>query len=94
VEYLRGTLVHVECAGDAAVITVQPETKRKQTAAEPIHLAVKSRARMLVIDSTGSGKTLECGAAGVPVGVNYTVQADGPSITGLAMTIEFLKSPR
>jgi thioredoxin-like negative regulator of GroEL len=92
VEYLRGTLVNVACSDDAAVITVQPEAKRKEAAAKPVHLAVQSRTRILVIDSTDSGKTLECGAAGTPVGVNYVVQPEGPTLSGIVMTIEFLRS--
>lgn len=94
VEYLRGTLVNVECSGDTAIIAVQPETKKKEPAAEPVRLAVRSRSRLLLIEPTDSGRALECGPAGIPVGINYTVRPDEPGIAGVTMTIEFLKSLR
>ncbi len=93
VSFVKGILVNVACSGDAAVITVQPESKGKSKR-DVIHLAVPSLSRLLTIDPAGSGKKLECGAPGISVGINYRVQPDGPNIAGVVMTIEFQPAER
>ncbi len=88
VAYLRGILVNVACSGDAAVITVETSEEGGKPGGT-VHLAVRSRADVILMDPTDSGQKLECGASGVPVGINYRVQSDAPSISGVVMSVEF-----
>lgn len=88
VRYVRGTLVDVKCQDDSAVVTVKLERK----AGEPtrvLHLAVRSRAQLIVIDPTDSGQALGCGPAETTVAVNYRVEAAGEALAGVVMTLEF-----
>ena len=88
VSYAQGTLVNVACASDdSAVVTVATET---EAGAQPetIHLAVRSLSRVLLLDPTESGEKLECGPSGLPVGINYRVEPQGPNVAGVVMTIE------
>ncbi|MGH9789517.1 MAG: tetratricopeptide repeat protein [Candidatus Acidiferrales bacterium] len=92
VRYIRGTLVDVRCADDAAVVTVSLERKAGEPA-RVVHLAVRSRARLILLDPSNSGRQLECGPADVPVAVNYRVEAAGETVGGVVMTIEFNLPP-
>ncbi len=89
VVYLKGTLVNVACSDDRAVLTVQEEVKKGT--GRVVHLAVASLKNLIVIDPSESGKKVECGAAGVRVGVNYRAHPDGPNVAGTVMTVEFLR---
>jgi tetratricopeptide (TPR) repeat protein len=86
--YILGTLVTVACADDTAALTVITEPlkgKERQT----FHLWVRSRARVLLLDPTGTGQSLDCGPMGKRVGINYRVQPREPNIAGVVVTIEF-----
>lgn len=86
--YILGTLVTVACADDTAALTVITEPlkgKERQT----FHLWVRSRTRVLLLDPTGTGQSLDCGPMGKRVGINYRVQPREPNIAGVVVTIEF-----
>ena len=86
--YVLGTLVTVVCADDTAALTVITEPlkgKKRQT----FHLWVRSRTRVLLLDPTGTGQSLDCGPMGKRVGINYRVQPREPNIAGVVVTIEF-----
>jgi tetratricopeptide (TPR) repeat protein len=85
--YVRGVLIQVACSDDSAAITVQSKGRKGETG-EVIHLAVRSRKRVIILDPTRSGWTLPCGPAGVPVGINYRREPQGPSIAGTVVSIE------
>jgi len=70
------------------VLTVKLESTRV------IRLKVRSRAKLLLLDPTGSGKTIECGAADVPVGINYRVEPQGTDVAGVVMTVELYPPKR
>ncbi|HXE74453.1 MAG TPA: tetratricopeptide repeat protein [Candidatus Xenobia bacterium] len=93
VKYVKGTLVDVACADDAAVLTVKLEGK-PGAATRVIRLKVRSRANLLLLDPTGSGKTIECGAADIPVGINYQVEPQTAGVVGVVMTVELYPPPR
>ncbi len=94
VRYVRGTLVDVRCPddSDSAVVTISAE-RMPGEAARVVHLQVRSRARLIVLDPTNSGRRLECGPAEAPVAVNYRLEALGETVSGVVMTIEFDPPP-
>lgn len=93
VRYIRGTLVDVRCADDdTAVVTVSLERKAGE-AARVVHLKVRSRTRVILLDPSNSDRQLECGPADVPVAINYRVEAQGDMLGGVVMTIEFDPPP-
>jgi len=94
VRYIRGTLVDVGCTDDSdtAVVTVSLERKKGEPA-RVVHLAVRSRARVILLDPANSGRQLDCGPADVPVAVNYRIEAQSGAVSGVVMTIEFNLPP-
>lgn len=93
VDYVHGTLINVACSDDAAVVTVQASGEGEGSE-RVVHLAVRSRAKVILMDPTDSGQKLECGASGIPVGVNYRLQPEAPSVTGVVLSIEFFPLDR
>jgi thioredoxin-like negative regulator of GroEL len=88
IAYLVGTLVNVACADDTAALTVVTEPLKGKEG-QTFHLWVRSRARVLLLDPTDTGQTLDCGPSGKRVGINYRVQPREPNIAGIVVTIEF-----
>jgi hypothetical protein len=88
VKYVKGTLADVACTEDAAVLTV------KLDAARVVRLKVRSLPQLILLDPTGSGKKIECGGAEIPVGINYRVEPQGDTITGVVMTVELYPPKR
>ncbi|MBI2956689.1 MAG: tetratricopeptide repeat protein [Acidobacteria bacterium] len=87
IRYLRGRLTEVACSGEAAILTI--ETEGKPSKEERLtRLAVRSRSRVIVADPTDSGWKLECGAADVPVAINYRVEPQENNVAGVVISIE------
>ncbi|MCI0402352.1 MAG: tetratricopeptide repeat protein [Acidobacteria bacterium] len=94
VRYIRGTLVDVQCSDqdDSARVTVSLDRKAGE-AARVVHLRVRSRARLILLDPTKTGRQLDCGPAEAAVAVNYRLEAQGETVSGVVMTIEFDPPP-
>ncbi len=86
--YVLGTLVTVACADDTAALTVVTRPLKSKEG-QTLHLWVRSRTKVLLLDPTDTGQTLDCGSSGKRVGINYRVQPREPNIAGVVVTIEF-----
>ncbi len=94
VRYIRGTLVDVKCADedDSARIFVSLERKAGESP-RLVQLKVRSRARVILLGTTDGREELGCGPAEVPVAINYRLEAQDESTSGVVMTIEFNPPP-
>ncbi|HSC78096.1 MAG TPA: tetratricopeptide repeat protein, partial [Candidatus Acidoferrales bacterium] len=88
VKYVKGTLADVACTDDTAVLTVKLDVARV------VRLKVRSLPQLILLDPTGSGKKIECGGAEIPVGINYRVEPQGDTISGVVMTVELYPPKR
>lgn len=94
VRYVEGILVKAECKDEDSALLIVKEDSQSKEAGKVLHLALRSRSRLIVLDPTGSGQQLRCGLLGLPVGINFVVVPQKPDPAGLVMTIEFFPRRR